>query len=252
MDSIAQYQSDLVNLLLGNPALAVVPVSKFKEKVVADVADEAVNLWSDRSALHKVGLAIQVRIPAIRSRYPNVPGPQLEIEFTIRIFEDPVVNSTALTCEGVGLEVLSWLDGQVLEAENSSRQGIQLYWDDKQPALRPVYDYPDRFAYDAVLVAELPRDSIPRCILPDLAATNGSVTLTPSDPADVIYYTMDGSAPVIPVSADPANPAAAIAPTFLYAAPFAITNPDGTQVRWLAFRDGKRPSFVGQALITNP
>ncbi len=116
MSPRSQLQSDLAQLLLGDPALAAVPVSTFKQFVVGDVAGEATDIWTARVP-DKQGVAIQVRMPAIRSKHPNVPGPQLEVEQTIRIFERNIRSriQPGLTAESIGLEVLAWLHGTRIE-----------------------------------------------------------------------------------------------------------------------------------------
>jgi hypothetical protein len=247
MDDLAQYQLDLKNLLLGDPALAVVPVYKFKDQVIADVAAQDLGAWQVRVP-GKSGVAIEVRLPAVRARYPEVGGPQLQLEFTIRIFEDAAQNTTGLTCEGIGLEVLQWLDGQVLEG-GAAREGFMLYADDRHPALSPKREHPDRFCYEAVLVAGFPRAITPRSAQPALSDDDaGLVTLATTDGAN-IFYTLDGSCPVIPINPD-GSPGVAAQPTNAYTAPFTVVA--GTVVRWLAWLPGFYPSFVGKATVNIP
>jgi hypothetical protein len=230
MDPLTQLQSDLAQLLLGDPVLAAVPVSTFKEYVAAAIASEATDIWTARVP-GKLGTAIQVRMPAIRSKYPNVPGPQLEVEQTIRIFEDPVQNTTGLTAESIGLEVLAWLHGTRIE------DLTELAADTRNYALRPVYDYHDRFAYDAVFIGQLPQNSRARTDFPQFADDGAChVTLTCPDPAAAIYFSTDGTLPVIGDT------------TRLYVAPFAVAG--GTVVRCYAWKTGQLPSYIQSAVIT--
>lgn len=248
IDDLAQYQLDLKNLLLGDPALAVVPIYKFKDQVIADVAAQDIGAWQVRQGCNVVGIAIEVRMPSVRGKYPEVGGPQLQLEFTIRIMEDPAQNTTGLTCEGVGLEVLQWLDGQIIEG-GAAREGFQIYADDKHPALQPKYDYPDRFCYDAVMIGEFPRAKTPRSFQPTISDNGaGQVTLATTDGAN-IFYTTDGSMPLVPIN--PAGSLGAVSgSTNLYAAPFTVTA--GTIVRWLAWQPGYFQSYVGKATINIP
>jgi hypothetical protein len=222
---LSQIQQDIMTLLLGDPDLAVVPVYQFKELIVQSLADQAVSIWTDRSGLHKSGTAIEVRLPAIRAKYPNVPGPQLQLEMTIRIFEDPAQNTSGLTAESIGMEVLRWLDGVALDGD------IQLTADSRDRALKPVYEYPDRYTYDAIFVSEFPQDHTARVASPVTTDDNsGNVTLTCADPAAAIYCTTDGTMPLI------GNPAQ------LYTAPFVVG--PGTIIRSVAWKPGLLPSFI--------
>lgn len=243
LDPLAMLQSDVLNLLLGDPALGFTNVYKFKDQKPEDVAMQNISPWVDRSGQEKQGTALEVRMPAIRAKYPNLPGPQQELELTLRCMEDPVQNLSGLTCEAVAWEAQAWLDGQSIEATGVS--GLQLYPDPRQPGVRPVYgEYTDRFAYDVVLIADWPQNARYRVAQPGLGDDDaGNVTLTAVDNAAPIYYTVDGTMPVVPLPGT--NVAGA---TKVYAGPFAVGN--GTLVRWLAWRSGFMQSFVGNALVT--
>lgn len=230
-DQLNLQQQDLCNLLLGDPALALVPVSTFKTMLISAVAHEATDMWTDRSGLGKKGCAIQVRMPALRVQTPNVPGPQYQVEYTIRVFEDPVENNTALTAESIALEILAWLDGAML-AGNAT-----ILADTRGPALKPVYEYADRFAYDVIFVAQSPQDSRDRTVTPALSDDgHGNITLSCTDPNAQIYYSVNGPLPVIGVAAP-------------YSAPFAVNA--GDTVRFFAYTPGLLPSFIACANISD-
>jgi hypothetical protein len=231
IDQLSLQQQDLCNLLLSDPALAAVPVSTFKAMLISAVAAEATDIWTDRSGLGKKGCAIQVRMPALRVMAPNVPGPQYQVEYTVRVFEDPVENNTGLTAESIALEIFQWLDGAMLSGNAT------IIADNRGPALRPVYDYHDRFCYDVVFVAQSPQDSRDRTVTPTLADDgHGTLALNCADPNARIYYSINAALPVIGVAAP-------------YAAPFTVRT--GDVVRFFAFTPGLLPSFITEARISD-
>ncbi len=230
-DQLNLQQQDLCNLLLSDPALAAVPVSTFKAMLVSAVAAEATDIWTDRSGLGKKGCAIQVRMPALRVMTPNVPGPQYQVEYTIRVFEDPVENNTGLTAESIALEILAWLDGAMLSGNAT------IIADNRGAALKPVYEYHDRFAYDVVFVAQSPQDSRDRTVTPTLSDDGaGTITLSCTDPNAQIYYSINTALPVVGVTAP-------------YSAPFKVSA--GDTVRFFAYTPGLLPSFISCAQISD-
>lgn len=248
-DQLNLQQQDLCNLLLGDPALAFVPVSTFKAMLIAAVAHEATDMWTDRAGLGKKGVAIQVRMPALRVQTPNVPGPQYQVEYTIRVFEDPVENNTGLTAESVALEILAWLDGAMLSGNAT------ILADTRGPALKPVYEYSDRFAYDVVLVAQSPQDSRVRTVAPALADNgHGLITLSCADPNAQIYCSVNAPLPIIAfannelafTAPQPENQLKAAVP---YAAPFQVSA--GDVIRFFSYTPGQLPSFIQCASITD-
>lgn len=249
-------QQDLCNLLLGDPALALVPVSTFKAMLISAVAEEAVDMWTPRTAAKTAagaaikGCAIQVRMPALRVMTPNVPGPQYQVEYTIRVFEDPVENNTGLTAESISLEILAWLDGAMLSGNS------QITADSRGPALKPVYEYHDRFAYDVVFTAPSPQDSRDRTVIATLADDgHGNISLSCTDPAAQIYYALNDCP--LPVIAFVGNQVAGFKdatgkPRVIgtpYAAPFAVKA--GDTVRFFASTPGLLPSFIASAQIND-
>lgn len=243
IDQLSLQQQDLCNLLLGDPALAVVPVSTFKAMLISAVAEEATDIWTDRSGNGKKGCAIQVRMPALRTVTPNVPGPQFAVEYTIRIFEDPIENNTGLTAESIGIEIIQWLDGAMLTGNAT------ILADTKGSALRPVYEYTDRFAYDVVFVAESPQNSRDRTVTPTLADDgHGMITLACTDPTAVIYYSINCALPIIAFPGNKLNDAKKEVGV-PYTVPFPVNA--GDTVRFFAYTPGLMPSFISNAEISD-
>jgi hypothetical protein len=241
-DQLNLQQQDVCNLLLGDPALAAVPVSTFKAMLISAVAAEATDMWTDRSGRGKKGCAIQVRMPALRVQTPNVPGPQYQVEYTIRVFEDPVENNTGLTAESIALEILAWLDGAMITGNAT------ILADTRGPALRPVYEYSDRFAYDVILVAQSPQDSRDRTVAATLTDDgHGNITLVCADPNAQIYYSINAALPVIAFPNNVVGSNQQVGTP--YSAPFAVNA--GDTGRFFAYTPGLLPSFISCAVITD-
>jgi hypothetical protein len=234
MDALAQFQADTLNLLLGNPATAMVPYTSFKREVMASVADEAAAAWRVRQA-GKVGIACLVLMPSARVKDPNVPGPQFMAELIVRTFEDPKINNTGLTAEGVAIANYKWLDALLIE------DLTETFADDGDEAVRANYSYPGYLVYDSVLRGWLPQDYLGRTTAPSITEAGGHVTLSCPDAGSVMYYTTDGSAPT-PGAPTDGNPS-----TVTYHAPFAAV--PGQVVRAVAWVNTVLPSHVAKGTI---
>lgn len=225
-----QLQEDITNMLLACPKTQIVPYSNFRSQTIQTAADEASAAWKVRVP-GKVGLACMVMMPAARIVDPDVPGPQFEVTLTIRTFEDPKVNNTGLTAEGVAIENMRWLDGWMIEDLVQ-----EIHGDKNDEAIQPNYNYPGMLVYDSKLAAPLPQSHDGRSFPPTIADDGvGTVTLAVADPSCLIYFTTDGSCP------SPGNPAQQ------YAAPFLVT--DRTIVRFLAWNMQNLPSAVGKGRV---
>ena len=231
MNPLQQIQQDSEAWLLGNPATAQIPITSFRKEIIASVADEAQAAWRQRDGVDPatIGVACLILMPRCKPVDNNVPGPQLEIEITIRTFEDPKINTTGMTAEDVALAHLNWLDGLLIEDLTELHAS-------GEDALRPNYDYPGFLVYDSILRGKLPQSWIGRTAPPQFADTiDGLVTLSCDDPAASIYYTVGGS----------------IQPGLLsqlYTAPFTV--PLGTAVRAIAWNPQTLPSHIAKAIIT--
>src|SRR5262249_21919119 len=139
----------------------------------------------------KIGINCLVLMPGFFAEDANVPGVQGSIELIIRTFEDPKVNNTGLSAEDVALANLHWFgDGLIIAGLTT------IYPDTKGPALKPNYNFPGFLVYDTVLRGKLPSDYQGRTAQPSIADDNaGNVTLTCTDDAAGIFYTLDGSMP---------------------------------------------------------
>jgi hypothetical protein len=234
-DDLWPFQEAVTSLLLGNPATKVVPFTAYRKLLIESTQDEALAAWKVRVP-GKVGIACLIMMPSLRIVEPEVPGPQYEIVQVIRTFNDPRVNKTGLTAEGVAMCNLRWLDGHLFE-------GItELHGDSKGEALKPNYDYPGLLAYDSTVSGPLPQDYLGRCGAPTIAADGaGVVTLSGAEEGAAIYYTVDGREPMPPANANEATTAA------LYQGPFPAAN--GAVVKAMAWDQVKLPSHTIQAVV---
>jgi hypothetical protein len=235
-DPLKQLQEDAVNFLLGNPATASVPYTSFRRQVIQAQAAAAQAAWKARQA-GVAGVACLVLMPKARLRFPNVPGPQFEVELTVRTFEDPKVNNSGLSAESVAVANYRWLDGLLVE------DLTELYGDEQEDAVKPNYDYPGFLVYDSVLKGALPQDYAGRTAPPSITDDDaGNVTLACEDGSAVIYYTLDGSLPTPGAPAD-GNPS-----TKRYSGPFAATT--GVTVRAIAWDPAMIPSHCAKGTVT--
>ena len=224
-------------MLLGNPKTAVVPFSLLRTLVIQSVTDEALAAWKVRVP-GKIGLACLVLMPSARLKDPNVPGPQFQVELTVRTFESPAVNNTGAHCEGVAIENYRWLAGLLIE------DLTELYGEDNEEAIRPNHDYPGLLVYDSVFRGYLPQDYIGRTPAPVITVAPGDqVAIACADPAAHIYYSTDRSMPMPSVES-----IAAGNPTGLYTVPFASAV--GMIIRAIAWDPSMLPSHVAKANIT--
>jgi hypothetical protein len=188
---LLQLQDDVTTYLLGNPTTAAVSYSSFRKQVIEATVDEALAAWKVRVP-GKIGVTGLIMMPKARNQDPNVPGPQLQLEITIRTFEDPKVNNTTYSAEDVAIENLRWLDGLLIG------NVTQLYAPHDEDAVKPNYDYPGFLVYDTVLKGACPQDYLGRTPTPVLV-DNGdqTFTITCADPAAVVFYRVDGEMPML-------------------------------------------------------
>jgi hypothetical protein len=234
MNPLQQLQEDAVAYLLGNPATDAVPYQTFRQQAIDSAVKQALAGWTVRKKDEKnvalIGVACLVLMPSLFSQDVNVPGVQGSIELIIRTFEDPKVNNTGLSAEDVAMQNLKWFgDGLMIEGLTS------VFPDKKGPALKPNYDYPGFLVYDTTLTGYLPQDYGGRTVMADVAEDTGTVTLSCTDAAAQIYFTVDGKMPTPGLAAQ------------LYSAPFEV--PPGTVIRVVAWNPDLLPSDVDQATI---
>lgn len=231
---LLNLQSDLEGLLLSDPALAQVPVLVERKGLTEEDVAQAIGVYNTRAGSDKVGLVIIVMMPSVRKPRENAVL-QLAVTATLRIIELPVVNQGAT---GIGLAAEDCATHLLQLAHNwSPAQGRTLTPD--ADAIEPTTAPDAHIAYDVNLTWTDGLDFPLKAPRPTIShdAGTGQVTITCSDAAADLYYTIDGSFPY------PENPEAT-----LYAAPFAAAA--DTTIRAIARRAGYVPSNL--ATLTTP
>lgn len=239
-DPLYEVQQVFLAVLLGDPGLALFPVYPFKALVTEDI--EKQNLYlTDRSGTGKVGIGIQINLPSVYTKDPNVPGPQFYVEQSIYVMENPTENlgpnGTGTTAEAVSVYCLELLDWLQIDLSNNQAE-MEFFPKDSNAALKPLYIWPDRITYQILMVGYLPRDGKSRVAVPVFSKDMfNNVTLTPGqypaptvNPPVTIYYTTDGTCPMIPQMGQTGNT------TKIYTAPFPVQS--GSVVRYMAYAPG--------------
>lgn len=214
---IQQLQEDVAARLSGNAAFAYVPVVMMNPRSADELAiiesklDEILMGFIEKDG--KSGLAALVLVPEPYGRDPDVPGPQLDIEITVRIVENPLINrvegGVQVTPDDLALKVLGLLHQWMPFGTNAC-------YADERGALVQV-QIKDRIAWDAKVKVSEGLTPITCASMPRITVVDDLVTMTAADGV-AIYYTTDGSLPTAATGT-------------LYTVPFALTTPGSVWVR---------------------
>lgn len=254
MDILQKLQRDIEGLLESAPAgtrLAMfqyIPVQVMRPRVKEDgsVEDAVMITNAIESALAgftekngKAGLTAIVMMPdlGVPKELERVRGPMVQINVTIRIVEEPLVNmgptGTGIPAEQCGLDTMAalngWNPGRMQHALRARERGAMV-----EVALK---DKPGQVCWDVELYAQYHVLPSPAADAP-VISTSGAlpaveVSLTAPDEEAQIFYTLDGSFP------HAGNAAAS-----LYEAPFQVEA--AATVRAIAFLANHLPSDVSE------
>lgn len=230
---IELLQSDVTAKLLSEEYFATVTVVSLRKLVISsDIAASLVYLTEKAG---KKGAGVIVGMPTIKLPDPNVPGPQLVVLLPIRVLEQPTINQDATsgtlkTAEQIAVRTLAILHQFQIEGLGA------LYGD--ATAIKPVNEIEGVVGYDVLLECTLAQTPLARCGIPTISAFGVTITLTPVDVGDTIFWSTDGSFPGNWFGHSGEQ----------YGGPF--TTNIGAVVRWAAYRTGKTGSDVGRALVT--
>lgn len=231
--NLVRLQLDLAARLLCDDYFDDLTVVVLRNLIVAnDVQAELVHLTVKDG---KSGAGVIVGMPSVSVRSPNVGGPELYGEVSIRIREQPTINlgtgGTGKDAEAIGLRVLAVLHQFAIEGVGSFYAGenaLQPFLDEEEGVIGQVAT----FKYHAAQTPDA------RCVTPTISEAALAVTLATTDGGATIYYTTDGSFP--------GSYAGSTATA--YTVPFTVTS--GTTVRFAAYQTGRLGSDAAQALIT--
>jgi hypothetical protein len=205
-----------------------------RKGVTESEIETALNVLNAASG--KVGACAIVLMPTLSAPNANVPGPQFQIDFIVRVLENPTLNrdagGTNKSAEEIALRVLHLLHhftalgrvGTLYAAKNAATpfaelDGIVGY--DCQLSTMAGLPFADKVQTPGIAVAG---------VLPDV-----SVTITCGTAGASVFYTLDESYP--------RNPGAT-----LYTAPFSLAA--AATIRAAAYLDGKISSDVQQTAVT--
>jgi hypothetical protein len=231
-DFLDRAQADIYGRLLAAEAFSdVIVLSQAKGVVESDV-ETALTVFASQAG-KLPGACVIVLMPDVDAIDSDSPGPLLEVAYTIRVLENPLVNreagGTQKTAERLGLEVLRTLHHW------SPRRPQCLYAE--KDAMTPT-EVPDgTVGYDIILHARNGLDQVAKAAKPVIAGTPADVTITTLTAGATIYYTLDGSFPY-----------AGNAESTEYTIPFAVTS--GTTVRAAAYKPGLQGSDGAAQTIT--
>ena len=232
-DLLLSLQQDLVDKLNSEASFYYVSVALWRKQVIRQEIQRRLPHLSGKNG--RKGCGVVVNMPRIEAIQPNLAAPQGDVLVGIDVVEQPEINfnpgGTMLTAEETARAVRQTLHQFAIEGK------ILLYQD--KHAIEPLaeLEFPGCLGYRVNLrgrMAELPQA---KCVVPAIAETGGSVSLTTTDEGAGIYYTVDGSFPG-------SSNAAALS----YSAPFSVSS--GATVRWAAYLAGYLGSDAAQAVIT--
>lgn len=227
MDPLQQAQLDIAALLDCDELFRHVPVKVARprdEQEAALIQGEIDNALAGLvSKGGRAGTAVLVMLPDGQVPEPNLPGPVLEIELTVRCLENPLFSEALTTGSGVtaeqcALNVLSLIH-RWTNAENPWRP-------DRRP-IRSVDVKPGVICYDVVLLRSLGLPTRSRVARPVISVGEALVTLSCATSGADLFYTLDGRLPT------PGQGS-------LYEAPLDIEGP--ATLRAMAWKDGLMPS----------
>lgn len=238
MIDFVKLQNDLAHVLLGDDWLRDVNIVTRWKLLLEDVkrpdrelAAEVLAYVTPRNG--RKGCGVIIELPELSVASANLPGPEFDLTVTCLVLEDPLVNygpqtGTLRPCDQVAQRIIEIGHGWPLLPHG------ELYA--KGATIVQAPDFEPLRAFRARLNLKMPRTQTTRVAPPEIAESNGTVTLTPATGSEC-FYTLDGTFP------GPGNPAA-----FRYAAPFTVTA--GTEIRWAAYQTDLLPSAAQHATVT--
>ena len=227
MDALQQAQLDIAALLDCDELFRFVPVRVDRARDEAEATMIQTEIENALAGLldkgGRSGTAVLVMLPEGQVPEPNLPGPVLEIEVTVRCMENPLFSEALTTGSGVTAEQCAL---NVLSLIHRWTNDGNPWRPDRRP-LRSVDLKPGVICYDVVLLRSLGLPTRGRVARPLITDSESFVTLTCATAGAEIYYTLDGRLPT-PGSGS------------LYEAPVDIVGP--AEIRAMAWKTGLMPS----------
>jgi len=194
--SLQRFQLDLAARLQSAPAFAAIPVLVFRPRAaltaaqIQDQINSALGTLTTQNG--KAGLCATILMPLLTTQKPDLPGPFLHLQCTVRVQENVIVNmgpaGTQIPCEDAAISVAQLLH----QWSPGATAGILSAAPD---TIRPNPDYKSLVTYDVLLESDLDLPAQSNTAQPFITNNEGEITITCSDSAAAIYYTTDGSLP---------------------------------------------------------
>lgn len=221
--SIAELQTDVGNKLQAEAFFANINVVLLREKLFESEI-EAAAIW--QTVTNGVsGIGVAVHMPTVRVMDGGSPSPELILDQTISVLEEPNINQgpdgTGLFAEDVGVAVVQILHQFMLA------QDVTLFADGT--VMEPNREFPNIRGVDVRLQYRFTPPYNAKVSAPTFTWSGDQLTLASATAGAAIYYTTNGKFP------SPANGT-------LYAAPVNVAS--GTFVRAAAYLAGTLGSDV--------
>lgn len=236
-DILARLQQDIAERLRSDDELAGIAVVTERAGDITSEVQMALGLIGGTPDRKGIGLLVMQMEASPYS--PELPYPQLMMQPTVRVIEEPAINNSGKTALQAARRVLRilhhWVPGGLcsnLVAESPAIIGVA------DPSISVVYDVQFR-------CLEADPQTFEKVPTPSVWPEDGTATEAKPIPVNIscdsgeaaVFYTTDGSPP------SPTNKTA-----ILYAGPFDVTEP--CRVRAAAFVDGQIASDTAESLFT--
>jgi hypothetical protein len=224
-------QADLHARLAADPFFSDVDVVLARPRAKVGFVEIQTRVDSALAGLRKTngksGAALAVLMPDAAITDPDAPGPRMEITFTVRVQELPIINmgtgGTGKSAEELAMRVMQ------LGHQFNAGQGATLYGKDINPL--PATEGTTTLGLDVTFSLKSGAAAYAKAAAPLITSTAPTTTgvITFTVPEDAIcYYTVDGSYPT--------------ADSIEYEDPFTPTDP--CQIRAISLIEGKQQSNI--------
>jgi hypothetical protein len=246
LSELEQDQADFAARLLASPYFVDIGVYLLRPRANATATQIMQRIESALNCIVKKagkgGAAVQVLMPLLQGKDPNVSNPSFASSLTVRVQEHPLFNMNATTgtlksCECIALEVAKLL--------HHFRTGTGQIWTLAEGGgVVPNLEFDPKVTYDVTLTRLMVVARGPKLAMPTISPAPGfapqEVTITAPTDAEEVWYSLNGSYPAPDAEG-----------SVLYESPFTVAEA-GALVRAVAYATDYQPSDVRAALFGRP